>query len=70
VSVDWPYQGAVVLDEELSVPVCAHALACTESNESYAFALESMTSIVPQLHLITEVVFSAKLVSESFFLAV
>ena len=30
--IDWPYQGAVVLDKELSIDVCVHELACTESN--------------------------------------
>ena len=61
--VDWPYQGAAILDEELSVHVCAHILACTESNDSYVFGLNSMTPIVPELHTITEVTFSDRLAS-------
>ena len=47
-NLDWPYQGTVVLDEELSVHLCAHSLACTESNDRYGFTLDSMTSIVPE----------------------
>jgi hypothetical protein len=65
--VDWPYQGAVVLDENLSVHTVAHVLACTESNESYIFALNSLTSIEPILHNITTVVFSDRLATESLF---
>ena len=65
--VDWPYQGCVVLDEELSVHIVAHTLACTESNDSYKFSLNSMTSIVPELHKITKVTFSDRLASEDTF---
>ena len=65
--VHWPYQGTVVLDENLSVHIAAHALACTESNESYKFNLTSMTSIVPELHCITKVTFSDRLASEHIF---
>ena len=66
-NLDWPYQGTVVLDEELSVHLCAHSLACTESNDSYGFTLDSMTSIVPELHNITKVTFSDRLASEAIF---
>jgi len=65
--VHWPYQGTVVLDENLSVHIAAHALACTESNESYKFNLTSMTSFVPELHCITKVTFSDRLASEHIF---
>ena len=41
--------------------------ACTESNESYKFALNSITSIEPALQKLTRVVFSDRLASESVF---
>ena len=65
--MDWPYQGATVLDEDLKVHQIAHVVACTESNDSYKFGLVSMTSIEPALHRITKVVFSDRLASESLF---
>ena len=65
--VEWPYQGAVVLDEDLHVHLITHTVACTESNDSYKFGLNSMTSIVPELHEITKVTFSDRLASESVF---
>ena len=65
--VEWPYQGAVVLDEDLHVHLITHTVACTESNDSYKFGLNSMTSIVPELHEITKVTFSDRLASESIF---
>ena len=65
--IDWPYQASVVLDEELSVHIVAHNVACTESNEACKFTLESMTLIVPELHQITQVTFSDRLASESTF---
>ena len=60
--MDWPYQGATVLDEDLKVHQIAH-----ESNDSYKFGLVSMTSIEPALHRITKVVFSDRLAIESLF---
>ena len=66
-NMDWPYQGATVLDEDLKVHQIAHVVACTESNDSYKFGLVSMTSIEPALHRITKVVFSDRLASESLF---
>ena len=63
-SLDVPeYQEAAILDDELSVHVCAHILACTESNDSYVFGLNAMTSFVSELHTITEVTFSDRLAS-------
>ena len=42
-------------------------MTCTESNESYGFSLTSMTSIVPELHKITEVIVTDRLPSEDIF---
>lgn len=65
--VDWPYQGPVVLDEENSIHLVAHVLACVESSESYKFALTSMTAIVPELNQITVTTMSDRLAPESVF---
>jgi len=65
--IDWPYQGPIVLDEDLCIHRVANVLACTESNESYKFALNSITSIEPALQKLTRVVFSDRLASESVF---
>ena len=40
--IDWPYQGPIVLDEDLCIHQVANVLACTESNESYKFALKAL----------------------------
>ena len=61
--VAWPYQEAAILDDELSVHVCAHILACTESIDSDVSGFNSMTCFVPELHTITEVTFSDRLAS-------
>ena len=66
--VNWPYQGPAVIDEENHVRVVAYSMTCTESNESYGFSLTSMTSIVPELHKITEVIVTDRLPSEDIFL--
>ena len=51
-SLHWPYIGPVILDEEWQiVPVC-EMLVISESHEAYAFAMNFLFELEPQIHVL------------------
>ena len=63
-AVDWPFYPVTVADEENKLCIIAFCLCVQESNETYAWTLESIKSVVPSLQHIVKVTMSDRLVSE------
>ena len=65
-SLHWPYIGPVILDEEWQiVPVC-EMLVISESHAAYAFAMNFLFELEPQMKSQVHVLFSDCGLSDNF----